>query len=134
MIDGDEMTKRHISIEPVHPGEVLREDAFPALRVTKPALAEALGVSRQTLYEIMSAKRAVTPEMAVRLEAVIGSTAETWLALQAERDLWEARQRVNVKRLKRLAAASDHRLRFRSSPRHPLNPGASCPVRSTYSV
>ena len=97
--------KRHASIEPVHPGEVLREDAFPALGVTKPALAVALGVSRQTLHEIMSAKRSVTPEMAVRLEAVIGSTAETWLALQSERDLWEARKRVNVKSLKRLAAA-----------------------------
>ena len=97
--------KRHASIEPVHPGEVLREDAFPALGVTKPALAVALGVSRQTLHEIMSAKRSVTPEMAVRLEAVIGSTAETWLALQSERDLWEARKRVNVKGLKRLAAA-----------------------------
>lgn len=97
--------KRHTSIEPVHPGEVLREDAFPALGITKPALAEALGVSRQTLYEIMTLKRGVSPEMAIRLEAVIGSTAETWMTMQAERDLWEARRRVDVSGLKKLVAA-----------------------------
>lgn len=95
---------RHQHIEPVHPGEILREDVFPALKITKPALAEALGVSRQTLHELMTQKRSVTPEMAVRLEAVVGSTAQTWLALQSEHDLWEARRRLDVKGLKRLEA------------------------------
>jgi antitoxin HigA-1 len=98
------MIKRHASLAPTHPGEILRDDAFPALNITKPALAEALGVSRQTLHEIMTLKRGVSPEMAIRLEAVIGSTASTWLALQAEYDLWAARKRVSVKGLKRLAA------------------------------
>ena len=65
------MSKRHASIEPVHPGEILRADAFPALGVTKPALADALGVSRQSLHDIMTLKRGVTPDMAVRLEAVM---------------------------------------------------------------
>jgi antitoxin HigA-1 len=99
------MTTRHTSIDPVHPGELLREDAFPALGLTKPALAEALGVSRQTLHEIMTTKRGVSPEMAIRLEAVVGSTAETWLALQVQRDLWEARKRIDVTKLKKLDAA-----------------------------
>ena len=99
------MTKRHPSIKPVHPGEILREDAFPALKITKPALAQALGVSRQTLHEIMTLKRGVSPEMAIRLEAVVGSTAQTWLALQSERDLWQARKRINLKGLKKLKAA-----------------------------
>ena len=99
------MSKRHPSIEPVHPGEILREDAFPALGVTKPILANALGVSRQTLHDIMTLKRGVTPDMAVRLEAVVGSTAETWLALQAAHDLWKARKGVKVKSLKKLTAA-----------------------------
>lgn len=99
------MTKRHSSIAPVHPGEVLRDDAFPALKITKPAFAQALGVSRQTLHEIMTLKRGISPDMAIRLEAVVGSTAETWLALQTRYDLWLARQRVSVKSLKRLAAA-----------------------------
>ncbi len=99
------MTKRHPSIKPVHPGEILREDAFPALKITKPALAQALGVSRQTLHEIMTLKRGVSPEMAIRLEVVVGSTAQTWLALQSERDLWQARKRINLKALKKLKAA-----------------------------
>ena len=99
------MRKRHPSIDPVHPGEILREDVFPALKLTKPALAEALGISRQTLHELFTLKRAVTPEMALRLEAVVGSKAETWLALQAERDLWTARNSGKVKGLKRLKAA-----------------------------
>ncbi len=99
------MTKRHPSIDPVHPGEILREDVFPALGLTKPALAEALGISRQTLHDLFTLKRAVTPEMALRLEAVVGSNAETWLALQAERDLWAARKTGKVKGLQKLQAA-----------------------------
>lgn len=97
-------TLRHRDLKPVHPGEVLRKDAFPAFGITKPALADALGVSRQTLHEIMSLKRGVSPEIAIRLEAVIGSTAETWLAMQAAHDLWEARTRVSLKGLKKLHA------------------------------
>lgn len=99
------MTRRHPSIDPVHPGEILREDVFPALGMTKPALAEALGISRQTLHELFTFKRGVTPETALRLEAVLGTSAETWLALQAERDLWAARKAGKVKGLKRLKAA-----------------------------
>ena len=99
------ITKRHSSIPPVHPGEILRDDVFPALGVTKPALANALGISRQTLHDIFSMKRGVTPEMSLRLETVVGSTAETWLALQSARDLWEVRRSTKVQGLKRLKAA-----------------------------
>jgi addiction module HigA family antidote len=99
------MTKRHASIAPVHPGEVLREDVFPALKMTKPALAAALGISRQTLHELMSGKRAVTPDMAVRLERGVGSSAEMWLGLQAEYDLHQSRKSVDLSRVKRVAAA-----------------------------
>jgi antitoxin HigA-1 len=53
----------------------------------------------------MTTKRGVSPEMAIRLEAVVGSTAETWLALQVMRDLWEARKRIDVTGLKKLEAA-----------------------------
>ncbi len=101
------MTKRHASIAPVHPGEVLREDVFPALKLTKPALAAALGVSRQTLHELMSCRRAVSPDMALRLERSIGSSAEMWLGLQAEYDLHQSRKMVDLSRVRRLAAAQD---------------------------
>ena len=73
--------------------------------MTKPALADALGISRQTLLELFTLKRGLTPEMAMRLEMVLGSTAETWLALQAERDLWQVRKSPKMKGLKRLKAA-----------------------------
>lgn len=99
------MAKRHSSIAPVHPGEILREDVFPALGTTKPALAKALGVSRQSLHQLMTGVRTVTPEMALRLEAVVGSTAETWLRLQSEFDLWRGRQTLDVSKLRRLKAA-----------------------------
>ena len=104
--ESQKMSKRHPTIKPVHPGEILREDALPALGVTKLVLAKSLGISRQTLHDIMTTKRSVTPEMAVRLEAVIGSTAETWLALQAAHDLWHARKTVGVKGLRKLASAA----------------------------
>jgi antitoxin HigA-1 len=99
------MSKRHPSIAPVHPGEVLREDVFPALNMTKPALAAALGVSRQTLHELLSCKRAVTPDMALRLEKSIGSSAEMWLGLQAEYDLHQSRKLADLSRVRRVTAA-----------------------------
>jgi addiction module HigA family antidote len=100
------MTKRHKSIPPVHPGEILSNTVFPALNTTKPALAKALGVSRQTLHDIMSCDRSVTPEMAVRLEKVVGSTADTWLKLQAEYDLTAARETLKSAGLRRLRPAA----------------------------
>jgi len=98
------MSKRHASIEPVHPGEVLREDVFPALNMTKPAFADALGVSRQTLHEFMTCKRAVTPETALRLETAVGSSAEMWLGLQNAYDLHHGRTTFDVSKVKRIAA------------------------------
>ncbi len=97
--------KRHASISPVHPGEILREDVFPALDITKPALAAALGVSRQTLHELMTCQRAVTPEMALRLEAGVGGSAEMWLGLQAEHDLYQRRRDLDLSKVRRVATA-----------------------------
>ena len=75
---------------PSHPGELLREDALPALRLTVTAAAEKLGVSRQTLHAILSEKSSVTPEMAVRLGKFCGNGAELWLRMQTAHDLWQA--------------------------------------------
>lgn len=99
------MTKRHPSHPPVHPGEILAEDVFPSLGMTKDAFAAALGVSRQTLHQIMTSTRSVTPEMAIRLEAVVGSTAEMWLTLQAEYDLSVRRKTLDTSKLRRVKAA-----------------------------
>jgi len=102
------MSKRHASIKPVHPGEIL-QDVFETLKaemnLTKPEFAEALGVTRQTLHDIMTCKRSVTPEMALRLEASVGSSAEMWLGLQNSYDLHHSRAAFDIRKIKRLAAA-----------------------------
>ena len=65
------MIERHPSIESAHPGEILRDDILPALSMSKAAVAEALGISRQTLYDILNEKQPVTAEMAVRLRQAV---------------------------------------------------------------
>ena len=100
------MTKRHPSHPPVHPGEILAEDVYPSLGITKDAFAAALGVSRQTLHQIMTLARPVSTDMALRLEAVVGSRDELWLSMQAEYDLSERRRMFDKKGLKRLRPAA----------------------------
>ena len=65
------MIERHPSIDPVHPGEILREDILPALSMSKTAVADALGISRQTLYDILNEKQPVTAEMAVSFRQAV---------------------------------------------------------------
>ena len=81
------MIERHPSIEPVHPGEVLRKDVLPALSMSKTAVADALGISRQTLYDILNEKQPVTAEMAVRFGKLFGNGGRFWINLQRSHDL-----------------------------------------------
>lgn len=74
-------------LAPVHPGEVLREDVLPALGRTKAEVARLLGVSRQTLYDILNARKPVTPQMALRLSRLLGGAPEMWARLQTAYDL-----------------------------------------------
>ena len=90
------MAKRHPSLVPVHPGEILREDVLPALGTTKTAVAGALGISRQTLYDILNEKQPVTAEMAVRFGKLFGNGAAFWLNLQRAHDLAIAERTVDV--------------------------------------
>jgi addiction module HigA family antidote len=71
---------------PPHPGEIVG-DNLAELGVTTKGAADALGVTRQQLHKVISGRSSITPEMAVRLEMAIGSTADTWLRMQAEYDL-----------------------------------------------
>jgi len=71
----------------MHPGELLREDVMPALGRTRAEIARLLGVSRQTLYAILTERAPVTPEMALRLGKLCGNGPDLWLALQARYDL-----------------------------------------------
>lgn len=92
---------------PTHPGEMLREDFLPDYGLTVSELAEALGVSRQSVNELLRERRAVSPEMALRLGRLFGNSPEFWLNGQRAVDLWDAAQAINkeVARIKPLDAA-----------------------------
>ena len=77
---------------PTHPGEVLREDFMPDYGLTTTSLADALGVSRQTINEILRERRSITPTMALRLSRLFGNTPEFWLNAQNARDIWDSEQ------------------------------------------
>lgn len=80
-------------ILPTHPGEMLREDFMPDFGLSATALASALGVSRQTVNELLREQRALTPLMALRLSRLFGNSPEFWLNAQHARDLWDSEQR-----------------------------------------
>jgi addiction module HigA family antidote len=85
---------------PPHPGSILKEDVLPELGIGVTEAAAQLGVSRVALSRVINGKAAISAEMAIRLEAWMnGPTAESWVRMQAEYDLWQARQkpRPNIK-------------------------------------
>jgi addiction module HigA family antidote len=79
---------------PPHPGSILKEDALPELGIGVTEAAAQLGVSRVALSRVINGRAAVSADMAIRLEAWMnGPTAESWVRMQAEYDLWQARQK-----------------------------------------
>jgi addiction module HigA family antidote len=75
---------------PTHPGEFLREEFLPDYGLSVSALAEAIGVSRQSINELLRERRRLSPEMALRLSRLFGNTPEFWLNAQRAVDLWDA--------------------------------------------
>lgn len=92
---------------PTHPGEMLREDFLPDYGLTVASLAQAIGVSRQSINDLLRERRAVSPEMALRLARLFGNSPEFWLNAQRAVDLWVAAQTIkaDVARIKTLRAA-----------------------------
>lgn len=78
--------------QPTHPGALLREDVFPAMKVRVATAAREMGVSRQLLHKILAEKAPVTPEMALRLGKFCGNGPELWIGMQLDYDLWHAAQ------------------------------------------
>jgi addiction module HigA family antidote len=93
--------------KPTHPGEMLREDFLPDYDLTVSSLAEALGVSRQSINELLRERRAVSPEMALRLGRLFGNSPGFWLNAQRALDLWQAAETIKqeVARIRPLDAA-----------------------------
>jgi addiction module HigA family antidote len=92
---------------PTHPGEMLKEDFLPDYGLTVAGLAAALGVSRQSVNELLRGRRALSPEMALRLSRLFSNSAEFWLNAQRAVDLWDAAQAIkqDVARIKPLRVA-----------------------------
>jgi antitoxin HigA-1 len=92
------MSRMH---NPAHPGGVLREFLPKDLPVGE--IASRLGVSRQALSALLNGRAGVSAEMALRLEAALGTSAEMWVQMQANHDLWLARQ-LGKPKVRRIAA------------------------------
>jgi antitoxin HigA-1 len=86
---------------PSHPGSLVKSD-IDELGLSVVEAAKALGISRQQLHSVIAGRASVTPEMAVRLEKALGSTADTWLRMQMNYDLAQIRGRASEIKVKRL--------------------------------
>jgi antitoxin HigA-1 len=75
---------------PPHPGEVLRDGVFADSVISVTDFAQRLGVTRVTLSRLLNGKAGVSADMALRLAAALGGTAQSWLHMQANYDLWQA--------------------------------------------
>ena len=91
---------------PTHPGEMLREEFMPDYGLSVSKLAELIGVSRQTINELINERRSMSPDMACRLAKLFGDDPESWLNLQMNVDLWEAynNKKEDLEQIQRLSA------------------------------
>ena len=87
---------------PTHPGEMLLEEFIKPLNLTQTEVAHRLGVSYPRLNEIIKGKRRVTPDTALRLSHVLGMSADFWLGLQQDWDLWHAMNSTESKQIFKL--------------------------------
>ena len=87
---------------PTHPGEILREDFLGPYGMTQTDLAERLGISFPRVNEIVNGRRGITPDTAIRLSRLFGTTPEFWLNGQLEWDLWHAQRAISREDLERI--------------------------------
>jgi antitoxin HigA-1 len=91
------------AIPPVHPGEMLLEEFLKPLEISQSAFAIRLGVSFPRLNEIIRQKRSVTPDTALRFAQVTGMSADFWLGLQLDWDLWHVLRSKDAERIAKLS-------------------------------
>lgn len=90
---------------PTHPGQLLANTVLPATGKSKAEFARLLGISRQSLYDILSGNQPVSPATAVRLGKLCGNGPRLWLNMQSAYDLWQAQQSVDVSKIMTLEIA-----------------------------
>jgi len=102
----DPMTSLPTHRAPTHPGEMLLEEFLIPLGMTQTELAKRIGVSYPRVNEIVNGRRGITPDTALRLSQLFGTTPEFWLNGQRNWDLWHAMRSPRareIKRIKRIA-------------------------------
>lgn len=82
-----------LAFGPPHPGEYIKDDILPALNMNATQLADHLGVSKQTVSNILNGKRPISTDMAIRLGKAFKNGGRFWLALQMQHDLWLAERK-----------------------------------------
>ena len=82
---------------PPHPGEVLKDGVFVGTGISIVAFAERIGVTRVTLSRVLNGRAAISPDMALRLADALGGSAQSWLHMQANYELWQAQQKPRPK-------------------------------------
>jgi addiction module HigA family antidote len=92
--------------KPAHPGEVLKELYLEPLGLTITTAAESLGITRKTLSELTNGRSGISTSMALRLSKAFGTTPELWLNMQQNYDLWKAKKKTRLSKVKVLFEAS----------------------------
>ena len=87
---------------PPHPGEFIRETYIEPFDISVRSLAESLDVAASTLARIVSERSAISAEMALRLSKAVGRSPESWLAMQHNFDLWQAKKSANLSRVQKI--------------------------------
>lgn len=83
------------NLPPVHPGEILRENYIKERGLTVTEVAKGLGIARANLSAIVNERAGISPELAVKLSEAFGNTAQFWVNLQQNYELWHAEKKVN---------------------------------------
>ena len=94
------------NLPPVHPGEILREDYIKERNLTVTEVAKGLGVARANLSAIVNERAGISPELAVKLSEAFGNTAQFWVNLQKNYELWHAERKVNRSAVRHFGQAS----------------------------
>ena len=94
------------NLPPVHPGEILREDYIKERNLTVTEVAEGLGIARPNLSAVVNERAGISPELAVKLSEGFGNTAQYWLNLQKNYELWHAERKVNRSVIRHFGQAS----------------------------
>ncbi len=90
---------------PTLPRELLLSTVLPATKLSKAEFARRLGVSRQSVYDLLEGRQRVSPEMAVRLGALFGNGPQLWYGMQSNCDLWDAARTVDTSAIRPLEPA-----------------------------